>query len=123
MIIGIGTDIIEIDRIEKAINDNNLFLSKVFTETELQQYAIKRMRIESIAGNFAVKEAVSKAIGTGFKGFNLKDIEVFRDLAGKPIIKIGENVKEFIQSDNYKFHVSISHNRSDAIAYVILEGI
>ena len=88
MIIGIGADIIEIDRIEKAINNNKLFLSKVFTKDELKQYNDSKMRIETIAGNFAVKEAVSKAIGTGVKGFSLKDIEVFRELSGKPIVKV-----------------------------------
>lgn len=123
MIKGIGTDIIEIERINKAIKSNEMFLKKTFTNKELDQYNIDKLRVESIAGNFAAKEAVSKAIGTGFRGFTLRDIEIFRDNLGKPIVKVSKKIEDILGIKNYNFHISISHNRSTAIAYVILEEI
>ena len=120
MIIGIGTDIIEIDRIEKAINRNNGFLDKVFTTREIEMFKERNMRAEVIAGNFAAKEAVSKALGTGFRGFSLVDIEILRDQLGKPIVYLSDNMKKIINA-KHKINVSISHNRTSAIAFVVLE--
>ena len=121
MILGIGTDIIEIDRIKKAIINTPKFLDKLFTERELKQFNLDNPRIESIAGNFAVKEAVSKALGTGMREIGFKDIEVFRDNLGKPFIEVSEKIDKVIKEENYNFHVSISHNKTSAIAFVILE--
>ncbi|MEN8076761.1 holo-ACP synthase [Clostridioides difficile] len=123
MILGIGTDIIEIDRINKAINNTPMFLEKMFTKRELEELTKNNIRVESIAGNFAVKEAVSKAIGTGMRGFSFKDIEVFRDELGKPVVSVSNKIKELIKSDKYLFNVSISHNKTTAIAFVVLEDI
>lgn len=120
MIIGIGTDIIEIDRIEKAINRNNGFLDKVFTTREIEMFKERNMRAEVIAGNFAAKEAVSKALGTGFRGFSLVDIEILRDQLGKPIVYLSDDMKKIINA-NHRINVSISHNRTSAIAFVVLE--
>lgn len=122
MIIGIGTDIIEIDRIEKAINNNKNFLSKIFTDNEIELFRERNMRIEVIAGNFAVKEAISKAIGTGIRGFSLIDIEVLRDDLGKPIAYLNNNIEKIINR-KYRLNVSISHNKTSAVAFVILEGM
>ena len=122
MIIGIGTDIIEIDRIEKAINNNKNFLSKIFTDNEIELFRKRNMRIEVIAGNFAVKEAISKAIGTGIRGFSLIDIEVLRDDLGKPIAYLNNNIEKIINR-KYRLSVSISHNKTSAVAFVILEGM
>lgn len=121
MILGIGTDIIEIDRINKAINSTPMFLEKIFTKKEIEELTKKKIRIESVAGNFAVKEAVSKALGTGMRGFTFKDIEVFRDKLGKPIVKISDKVKALIKVNNYIVNVSISHNRTCAVAFVVIE--
>jgi len=123
MILGIGTDIIEIDRIKRAIERTPSFLTKVFTENEIKLFSSKAFKIETIAGNFAAKEAVSKAIGTGIRGFALSDIEILRDNLGKPVVNISNVVKENIKSENYIFHLSISHNKSNAIAYAILEAL
>lgn len=123
MILGIGTDIIEIDRIDKAIKSNPAFLKKMFTEKEIEKFKENKFRVESIAGNFAVKEAVSKALGTGIRGFAFKDIEVLRDDLGKPIVNVSNNIKELIGTDKYLFNVSISHNKTTAVAFVVLEDI
>ncbi|WP_297712852.1 holo-ACP synthase [Clostridium sp.] len=122
MILGIGTDIIEIERIDRAINNTPMFLEKIFTKRELDELNKSTLRVESVAGNFAVKEAVSKAVGTGMRGFSFNDIEVFRDELGKPIVQVSDKVKDIIKVDNYTFNVSISHNRTCAIAFVVLES-
>ena len=122
MILGIGTDIIEIDRISRAIDNTPMFLEKIFTKMEIEQLTRSKLRVESVAGNFAVKEAVSKALGTGVRGFNFKDIEVLRDELGKPVVEVSDKIKELIKVNNYLFNVSISHNRTCAIAFVVLES-
>ena len=121
MIIGIGTDIIEIDRIKAAIERTPSFLSKAFTEKEIELFKSKGMRVETIAGNFAAKEALSKALGTGFRGYNLKNFEILRDNLGKPIVNISKEVRDKIGDRKLNINVSISHNKSNAIAFAIVE--
>lgn len=123
MIIGVGTDIIEIARIEKAVNNTNGFVEKLFTKKELELFKSKNMRSEVIAGNFAAKEAISKAIGTGVRGFSLKDIEVLRDELGKPIATLNENIIKILEVNSFKLNISISHNNTSAIAFAILEDM
>ena len=123
MIIGIGTDIIEIERIEEAIKKNKRFLDKLFTKDENILFEKKSMRPEVIAGNFAAKEAISKALGTGIRGFSFKDIEVLRNELGKPIAKLNENIESIVGVKAYKLNVSISHNNTNAIAFAVLEKI
>ncbi|MCX7905065.1 MAG: holo-ACP synthase, partial [Caloramator sp.] len=67
MIVGIGTDIIEIERIKRAIERNRLFINKIYTENEIEY--LKNKNTESYAGYFCAKEAVAKALGTGISGF------------------------------------------------------
>lgn len=121
MISGIGTDIIEIDRIEKSMQINKKFLDKLFTKNEIELFKSKSMRSEVIAGNFAAKEAISKALGTGIRGFSFKDIEVLRDDLGKPIAKLNEKSEQVIGNVEYTLNISISHNKTSAIAFAILE--
>lgn len=121
MILGVGTDIIEIERIKKAIERTPKFLEKAFTEKEIELFKSKAMKAESIAGNFAAKEAISKAIGRGFRGFAFNDLEVLRDELGKPIVNISDKVKEFLEYEEVIFHISISHNKTCAIAFVTME--
>ena len=116
MILGVGTDIIEIDRIKRAMDNTSGFLERIFTDKEIKYLSENSNRIESIAGNFAVKEAVSKALG-----FTFKEIEVFRDNLGKPVVNVSENVRKLIKAKDYLFNVSISHNKTMAIAFVVLE--
>lgn len=127
MIIGIGVDIIEIERVRQAIQNNKNFLSKLFTEREIDYFISRNMNSEVIAGNFAAKEAVSKALGTGMRGFSFKDIEILRNELGKPevILHNGANLigNKLVENNNsLRIHLSISHNNSSAIAYSVLEG-
>ena len=127
MIIGIGVDIIEIERVRQAIQNNKNFLSKLFTEKEIDYFISRNMNSEVIAGNFAAKEAVSKALGTGIRGFSFKDIEILRNELGKPEVILHNGAKsignKLVGNNNsLRVHLSISHNNSSAIAYSVLEG-
>lgn len=122
MIIGIGTDIIEIHRIEKALENREAFLKKLFTKNEIENFERRKFRPEFIAGKFAAKEAVAKALGTGFREFQFKDIIVENNTLGKPIVSL-KGKAELIASRNgdYRIHLSISHSCTHAIAYAVLE--
>ncbi len=121
MIIGIGIDIIEIQRIKKAVERNENFINKLFTKREIEYFQSRNNCPNVIAGNFAAKEAVSKAIGTGFREFGLKDIEVLRDNLGKPIVNISDNVYRVIGRRDIIIYISISHSIDNAIAYAVME--
>lgn len=117
----IGSDIIEINRIKEAINKNNRFLDRIFTEEEIKYFKSKGFKYESIAGNFAAKEAISKAIGTGIRGFNFKDIEILRNELGKPIVKTYNTLTDIcIKYNVIDIKVSISHCKEYAIANAII---
>ena len=116
-ILDIGIDIIEIERIKEAINNNPRFLNKIFTDDEVKYFESIGFKPESIAGNFAAKEAISKAIGTGIRDFNFKDIEVLRNELGKPIVKTYNNLQQIcIDYNVLEIKVSISHCKEYAVA-------
>ena len=122
MIAGIGTDIIEIDRIKKAIGQTPRFMMKGFTTKELEYFRMRCNAPETIAGNFAAKEAVSKALGTGFTKFGLLDIEILRDDLGKPIVFLHGEAKAIgKEKDIATIWVSISHCKAYATAYAVAE--
>ena len=123
MIIGIGTDIIEINRIEKVMMRTSSFLDKSFTDNEIEYFKLKGFKGNVIAGNFAAKEAISKALGTGFRGFGLKDIEVLRDELGKPVVNLSYKIYKLLDIKEFNIHVSISHSKENAIAYAVMEVI
>lgn len=119
MIIGIGTDIIEIERIQKKAHLQS-FLDKIYTTDEQQLFHINKYN--TMSGNFACKEAVSKALGTGFTGFTPKDIEVLRDSYGKPFVNLYNGaLSEFNKLKATNIYVSISHNKTQAIAFAVID--
>lgn len=121
MILGIGTDIVDVKRIKEASLSNG-FLEKVFSKDEIEYLNSRNMRPEYIAGRFAAKEAVAKALGTGFREFNLKDIIIDRTTLGKPLVVLKGKAKQIAQKNGkYNLQVSISHEKNYAIAYAILE--
>jgi holo-[acyl-carrier protein] synthase len=123
MIIGVGVDIVEIRRIKEAIDRNDNFIDKLFDKEEIEYLRSRGMRPEYVAGRFAAKEAVSKALGTGFRSFNFKDIVIDRTTLGKPIVVLKGKAKLIAQkSGGYKIHISISHGQDSAIAYAVLEN-
>jgi holo-[acyl-carrier protein] synthase len=113
MKIGVGVDIIEIYRIRDAMHRHTNFLIRNFSERERKYFATKFDVYETVAGNFAAKEAFSKAIGTGIRGFSLNDIEVLRNVKGAPYI--------LFKGRKPKAEVSISHSKTSAVAVVLLK--
>lgn len=116
MIVGLGTDIILIDRVVEAI-DNKTFLNKIFSENEILMIEENK---KVSASNFCVKEAYVKALGTGFRNINPKDIEVLRDDLGKPYINIIGKLREKIENDT-NILVTISHSDEYVTSTVIIE--
>jgi len=117
MIKGIGIDIIEIDRIRQAIAKNSNFIDRVFTENEKEIFEEKKYLPQTIAGFFAAKEAVAKALGTGIRNMKWRDIEILKDPLGKPYIKLHNNAKDLAYSMNIdKVLISISHSKENAVA-------
>lgn len=122
MIIGIGTDIIEIARIEKSMKAE-AFMHKAFTEMEKVYFEKRQHKAETIAGVFAAKEAVSKALGTGFRTIAVRDIEITPNTLGKPEVTLYDGAKQLAaQLGIHKIHVTISHCKEYAVAYVVVEG-
>ena len=125
MIIGTGIDIIEIDRIKRIIKKWNYhFLNKVYTLDEI--YYCKQRKegcFQSFTGYFAAKEAWAKAIGTGIYGIKWKEIEIRKEMSGKPYIHLsGQAKKMAIERRIINTNLSITHNRQWAIAQVIVES-
>ncbi len=125
MIIGSGIDVIEIDRIRKIIKKWNLhFLNKIYTLNEIHYCKQKKDNcFQSFAGYFAAKEAWAKAIGSGINGIEWKEIEIKKDISGKPYIHLhGRAQKVATKRMVINTNLSISHTRQWAIAHVIIEG-
>lgn len=137
MILGIGIDLVSITRIEYLISKfKNKFSDKFFTTNEIFEAkeiedAINNGNARSVnffAKRFAAKEAFSKAIGLGIgRGINFKDIEILNDEVGKPYINLlnqkDEFVKKLFSCKNLSIHLSLSDEKSHAIAMVIIEKI
>jgi holo-[acyl-carrier protein] synthase len=124
MIFGTGLDIIEIDRIKKSLAKYSpRFEKKIFTGKEINYCQSQADPGKHFAARFAVKEAVSKSLGTGINhDLGFKDIEIINQASGKPIVKMGGRGKILFEKLNLKsIHISISHDRHYAIAHAIAE--
>ena len=120
MIRGIGLDLCEIDRMETKL-DNDHFLNRFFSEEEISYLRTKgRNAAQTLAGLFAAKEAFSKALGTGI-AFDLKEVSVCHDEAGKPGYSLSGRAKDLSGGD--RFWLSISHDGGMAAAVCIREDI
>jgi len=121
MIVGIGNDIIEIERIEKAILKEG-FKNKVYTQRELENIRKRGNRTETYAGIFSAKEAISKAVGTGVREFSLTDLEILNDDLGKPYVVVSEKLDKILRNkkENYQIEISISHSKKYATAIAII---
>lgn len=125
MIVGLGTDIIEISRIGQMIERHgDTFLNRVFTELENDYCSSKKNKEQHYAGRWAAKEAVMKTLGTGFiKGIGWKDIEIVNLQSGKPTIVISGGVK--LRASDMGINeilITISHSREFATATAIALG-
>jgi holo-[acyl-carrier protein] synthase len=125
MIVGTGVDISEVDRIAAAVKRfGDRFLQRVFTPAEIRYCMAKPNAAERLAARFAAKEAGMKAIGTGLHyGVTWQDVEVLRMPGQRPILQFHGKAAEFAARLGCKrTHLSLSHTREQAIAYVILES-
>ncbi len=131
MIHGIGTDIVEIKRVRDAVGKwGERFLKKIFTENEISYCYKKKDPFPHLAVRFAAKEAVVKALSNsahkaqsaerGLKFANLKNIEVLNQPTGKPFINLLGSLKASFH-DKFIIHLTLTHERSYAIATVVLE--
>ena len=122
MIVGVGIDMIEVDRVMQKIGKNNGFREKVFSDAEIAFCEANR-RSENYAARFAGKEAFLKATGMGLLlGDELSEIEIVNDENGKPSIILHGNFKRHAKQNNWnKIHLSLSHLQQIACAVVILE--
>jgi holo-[acyl-carrier protein] synthase len=125
MIVGTGVDITEVDRIQAAVKRfGDRFLHRVFTPAEVRYCMGKPNAAERLAARFAAKEAGMKAIGTGLRhGITWQDVEVVRLPGQRPILEFHGRAAGFAARLGCKrTHLSLSHTKEQAIAYVILEG-
>ncbi|MFN0019058.1 MAG: holo-ACP synthase [Pirellulaceae bacterium] len=124
-ILGIGTDIIETLRIAQMIEKHGeLFLNRVYTPHEIEYCSARKAATQHYAGRWAAKEAVLKALGTGWtRGIQWRDIEVHNDLGGKPSIVLSGGAYELsVQQGIDEMLISISHCRNYATAYAMAVG-
>lgn len=123
MIIGIGTDIIEVERIRKHVEAGFGFREKVFTQKEIEYCESKTNKAQNYAVRFSAKEAFLKAVGTGLRhGLSFLDIEVVNDEQGKPEIVLRGKAEEFIkQLGATNIQISLTHLRDWVNAIVIIE--
>jgi holo-[acyl-carrier protein] synthase len=123
MIYGIGTDIIEVARIEKVMLRDIGFRDKIFTPGEIEYCETKKYKFQHYAARFSAKEAFLKALGTGWRfGVRFADIDIFHDELGKPHIRVTGIAKELTDRLSVsKIHVSLSHLKEMATAIVIIE--
>lgn len=118
-IVGVGTDIIEIERVLRCCEKES-FLKKYYTKAERELIEKKKSRA---AGNFAGKEAVVKAFGTGFLNCMPGEIEILRDEYGKPYVNLFDNAKRIAKEKGInKLYISLSDTEKLSTAYVVAEG-
>lgn len=123
MIVGIGTDIVKVERVRRLLERYPNFVERVFCAGEITHCQGKANPEQSYATRFAAKEAVMKALGTGWDGrVNWRDIEVFTDKNGKPDILLrGGALERLTALAADRVHLSLTHEKEYALAFVVLE--
>ncbi len=124
MISGIGTDIVEVCRIQAMLDEHeDIFLNKIFNHDELEESHRRNDRAQYFAGRWAAKEALAKALGCGFgKDCEWKDITIVNSGNGKPVLSLaGKALRTSQKAGVMNIHVSISHEKHYACASVVVE--
>jgi holo-[acyl-carrier protein] synthase len=123
MIRGVGVDIIEIHRLERAIGRwGEPFLRRIFTDAERRHAGARPGAAQHLAGRFAAKEAVMKALGTGWRGLAWREIEIDADPRGNPVVRLrGRAARAASARGIAAMAVSISHTRAVATALAVAE--
>lgn len=123
MIFGLGTDIIEVDRVRKTLEGNAGLLHDLFSPAEIEYCEAKAQKYQHYAARFCAKEAFLKALGTGLSaGIKPNQIEVLNEPSGKPFIRLTGTAKSLVKKYGFsKILVSLSHIREISKAVVIIE--
>ena len=124
--IGIGTDIIECERIAQMIGrHSDHFLHRVFTEQEILYCSGRKSSDQHFAGRWAAKEAVLKAIGTGWiSGIRWTDVEVVNEISGAPVVRLhGGAARIAMEKGIMRLKITISHCKTYAVAFAVALGI
>jgi len=121
MIQGIGVDVVEINRIQQTVERwGHRFLQKIFTENELRYCFARKNPTQHLAARFAAKEAVSKALATGWSGiFRWQDVEVINDAVGKPAVRFLGRLGDTLH--DRCVHISLSHAETIVVAVALIE--
>jgi holo-[acyl-carrier protein] synthase len=125
MIYGIGTDIVEVSRIEQALNRHGeAFAKRILTEAEFAEFQQSHTQARFLAKRFAAKEAFAKALGTGVRApATMQNIGISHDALGKPVFVIAPVLQTLIEKNNIRQqHVSFSDEKALAVAFVVLES-
>ncbi len=122
MIYGIGIDIVKVKRLEDAFEKwGRKFFEKILTDDEISYSFKKKNPFPSLSVRFAAKEALIKAIGAEIP-VNMKDIEIVNNDRGRPLLKVENKLAEFFREKQIMHsHLSLSHEKEYAVAYVVLE--
>lgn len=124
-VLGIGADIVECLRIARMIERHGeLFIDRVYTPKEIRYCQSRKQATQHFAGRWAAKEAILKALGTGWrKGISWRDIEVVNDAMGKPVVSVRGGAREIVEQRGIReLLVTVSHCRSHATAYAMALG-
>ncbi len=118
--LSVGVDLVEINRIEKSLK-NPRFCKRVLGENEYLQLMMRGFPVQSVAASFCAKEAFSKAMGTGVRGFELNEVELLREENGRPYLKLSGFAERMAKERRLEFAVSVTHTKEYAQAVVVAE--
>jgi holo-[acyl-carrier protein] synthase len=120
-IVGIGIDLVEVERIERAATKRRTFLNKIYDTREIRLSERGVLRYEELAGRFAVKESILKVLKTGWRqGVRFNEIVILNHPSGAPYVELKGRAKEVAESLNIKeIHISISHTKDLAIGMAV----
>ncbi|WP_018986983.1 holo-ACP synthase [Methylophilus methylotrophus] len=124
MIYGIGTDIVEVERIQSSLDQfGDAFAKRILAHSEWPDYQESQLKARFLAKRFAAKEAFAKAIGTGIRGdVSFHNIAVTHDALGRPLLQLSPTLQSFLKLHHiHQSHISISDEKNLALAFVTLE--
>ncbi len=125
MVVGIGTDIVKIDRIGKSLDRlGERFAQRILTSSELEEYRAAKKPVAFLARRFAVKEAAAKALGTGIgEGVSWQHFCIEHDPLGAPVLRLSGRAEEVaLQKQAAQYHVSLSDEHDYVVAFVVLSS-
>ena len=111
-------DLLEVRRMKKSLS-NPRFIRRVFSKQEQELFSLRGMNAQTAAANFCAKEAFSKALGTGIKGFALTEVSLLRNRLGKPYFVFSGAALRLVEEKRLCFSVSVTHTREYAAAFVV----